>query len=112
MLDSAALSEIGLDPNIARQVRRFANMASKAGLRGLVCSPLEVAELRQSLPASMQFVTPGVRLEASPADDQRRTLSPRDAIAAGANWLVIGRPIYAAPDPRAAAEEILNSLNS
>jgi len=111
-LDSSALSEIGLDPNIARQVRRFANMANKAGLRGLVCSPLEVAELRLTLPASMQFVTPGVRLEASPADDQKRTLSPRDALAAGANWLVIGRPIYAAPDPRAAAEEILNSLNS
>lgn len=111
-LDSSALSEIGLDPNIARQVRRFANMANKAGLRGLVCSPLEVTELRQSLPVSMQFVTPGVRLEASPADDQKRTLSPRDALAAGANWLVIGRPIYAAADPRAAAEEILNSLNS
>ena len=109
-LDSNSLSEIGLDPNIARQVRRFANMANQAGLRGLVCSPLEVAELRQTLPVSMQFVTPGVRLEASPADDQRRTLSPRDALAAGANWLVIGRPIYAAPDPRAAAEAILNSL--
>ena len=109
-LDSNALSEIGLDPNIARQVRRFANMANQAGLRGLVCSPLEVAELRQTLPVSMQFVTPGVRLEASPDDDQRRTLSPRDALAAGANWLVIGRPIYAAPDPRAAAEAILNSL--
>jgi len=109
-LDSNALSEIGLDPNIARQARRFANMANKAGLRGLVCSPLEVAELRQTLPVSMQFVTPGVRLEASPDDDQRRTLSPRDALAAGANWLVIGRPIYAAPDPRAAAEAILNSL--
>ena len=111
-LDSNALSEIGLDPNVARQARRLANMANKAGLRGLVCSPLEVPELRQSLPASMQFVTPGVRLEASPDDDQKRTLSPRDALAAGANWLVIGRPIYAAPNPRAAAEEILNSLNS
>ena len=109
-LDSNALSEIGLDPNIARQARRFANMANQAGLRGLVCSPLEVAELRQALPVSMQFVTPGVRLEASPDDDQRRTLSPRDALAAGANWLVIGRPIYAAPDPRAAADAILNSL--
>ena len=108
-LDSNALSEIGLDPNIARQARRFANMANQAGLRGLVCSPLEVAELRQTLPVSMQFVTPGVRLEASD-DDQRRTLSPRDALAAGANWLVIGRPIYAASDPRAAAEAILNSL--
>jgi orotidine-5'-phosphate decarboxylase len=109
-LDSNALSEIGLDPNVARQVRRLANMANKAGLRGLVCSPLEVAELRQTLPPSTQLVTPGVRIEATPGDDQKRTLTPREALAAGASWLVIGRPIYAAPDPRAAAEAILASL--
>jgi orotidine-5'-phosphate decarboxylase len=111
-LDSNALSEIGLDPNVARQVRRLANMANKAGLRGMVCSPLEVADLRQTLPPSTQLVTPGVRVEANPADDQRRTLSPREAMAAGANWLVVGRPIYAAPDPRAAAEAIWTSLNA
>jgi orotidine-5'-phosphate decarboxylase len=106
------LSEIGLDPNVARQARRLANMANKAGLRGLVCSPLEVAELRQLLPPNMQFVTPGVRVETTPADDQKRTLSPREALDAGANWLVIGRPIYAARDPRVAAEAIWSSLNS
>ena len=55
-LDSGALSEIGLDPNVARQVRRLANIANRAGLRGLVCSPLEVAELRQTLPPSAQLV--------------------------------------------------------
>jgi orotidine-5'-phosphate decarboxylase len=109
-LDSAALSELGFDPNVVRQARRLANMANKAGLRGLICSPLEVAELRQMVPANMQFVTPGVRIDTSPPDDQKRTLSPREAIAAGANWLVIGRPIYAAPDPRVAAEKILESL--
>ena len=109
-LDSPALSQIGLDPNVGRQVRRLANMSTQSGLRGLVCSPLEVAELRQMLTAGIQLVTPGVRLDTHPADDQKRTLSPREAIAAGANWLVIGRPIYAAPDPRAAAEKILESL--
>lgn len=109
-LDGNALSVIGLDPNVGRQVRRLANMANTAGLRGLVCSPLEVAELRQSLPRSMQLVTPGIRLTSSPADDQKRTLNPRQALSAGANWLVIGRPIYAAQDPRAAAETILESL--
>ena len=109
-LDSSSLSEIGLDPNVARQVRRLANMANKAGLRGLVCSPLEVAELRQMLPASMQLVTPAVRIDPNPGDDQRRTLTPREAIAAGANWLVVGRPIHAAPDPRAAAEAIFASI--
>lgn len=109
-LDSNALSVIGLDPNVGRQVRRLANMANTAGLRGLVCSPLEVAGLRQSLPRSMQLVTPGIRLTSSPADDQKRTLNPREALSAGANWLVIGRPIYAATNPRAAAEAILESL--
>ena len=109
-LDSNSLSEIGLDSNVTRQVRRLANMANKAGLRGLVCSPREVSELRQMLPASSQLVTPGIRAETDPADDQKRTLSPREAISLGANWLVIGRPIYAAENPRAAAERILASL--
>jgi orotidine-5'-phosphate decarboxylase len=109
-LDSNSLSEIGLDPNVTRQVRRLANMANKAGLRGLVCSPREVSELRQMLPASSQLVTPGIRAETDPVDDQKRTLSPREAISLGANWLVIGRPIYAAENPRAAAERILASL--
>jgi orotidine-5'-phosphate decarboxylase len=109
-LDSNSLSEIGLDPNVTRQVRRLANMANKAGLRGLVCSPREVSDLRQMLPASSQLVTPGIRAETDPADDQKRTLSPREAISLGANWLVIGRPIYAAENPRAAAERILASL--
>ena len=109
-LDSNSLSVIGLDPNVGRQVRRLANMANTAGLRGLVCSPLEVAELRQSLPRSMQLLTPGIRLASSPGDDQKRTLDPREALEAGANWLVIGRPIYAAKDPREAAEGILESL--
>jgi orotidine-5'-phosphate decarboxylase len=116
-LDAGALKEIGLDGNVDYQVRRLAAVATKAGLRGLVCSPQEVAKLRQSLPPATQLVTPGVRTRlgepwagAEKADDQKRTLTPREAIAAGANWLVIGRPIYAAENPRAAAEKILESL--
>jgi orotidine-5'-phosphate decarboxylase len=110
-LDAGALKEIGLDANVEYQVRRLATVATRAGLRGLVCSPLEVAKLRLTLPPNMQLVTPGVRTGAEKADDQKRTLSPREAIQAGANWLVIGRPIYAAENPRAAAEKILESLN-
>ena len=110
-LDAGALREIGLDVNVEYQVRRLATVAVKAGLRGLVCSPLEVVKLRQILPPSMQLVTPGIRTGAEKADDQKRTLTPKEAIVAGANWLVIGRPIYAAENPRAAAEKILESLN-
>jgi orotidine-5'-phosphate decarboxylase len=108
--DSNTLAEIGFEPNVGRQVERLANLAVKAGLRGLVCSPLEITALRQMLPSSIQLVTPGIRTGAEKADDQKRTLTPREAMDAGANWLVIGRPICAAPDPRAAAEAILKSL--
>jgi orotidine-5'-phosphate decarboxylase len=110
-LDAGALKEIGLDANVDYQVRRLATVATKAGLRGLVCSPLEVAKLRQTIPPAMQLVTPGVRTGAEKADDQKRILTPREALKAGANWLVIGRPIYAAENPREAAEKILESLN-
>ena len=110
-LDSGALREIGGDGNVEFQVRRLATLATKAGLRGLVCSPLEVASLRKVLPTSTQLVVPGIRTGAEKADDQKRTLSPREAIQAGASWLVIGRPIYAAENPREAAEKILESLS-
>ncbi|MDD5138830.1 MAG: orotidine-5'-phosphate decarboxylase [Verrucomicrobiales bacterium] len=109
-LNTAALREIGFDVNVEYQVRRLAMIATKAGLRGLVCSPQEVVKLRQIIPPAMQLVTPGIRTGAEMADDQKRTLTPREAMDAGANWLVIGRPIYAAENPRMAAEKILESL--
>ena len=108
--DANTLAEIGCQPNVGQQVERLATLAVKSGLRGLVCSPLEIADLRQILPAEIQLVTPGIRTGAEKADDQKRTLTPREAIAAGASWLVIGRPIYAAENPRLAAEKILESL--
>ncbi len=109
-MDEPALREIGVPATPAAQVERLGALAVQAGLRGLVCSPLEITALRRLLPAHVQLVTPGIRTGAEKADDQKRTLSPREALAAGANWLVIGRPIYAAPQPRAAAEQILASL--
>ncbi len=107
--DGNGIAELGLEPDVGRQVERLARLAAQAGLRGLVCSPLEVGELRRLLP-NIQLVTPGIRLEGSAPDDQKRTLTPKEAFAAGANWLVVGRPIYAAPEPRSAAERILESL--
>jgi orotidine-5'-phosphate decarboxylase len=109
-MDERDLAEIGVNASPAAQVERLALLASQAGLRGLVCSPLEIGSLRRLLPAAMQLVTPGLRPADAKADDQKRTLTPAEALRAGANWLVIGRPIYAAPDPRAAAERILASL--
>jgi orotidine-5'-phosphate decarboxylase len=111
-MDSRTLAEIGSNTNLGAQVERLADLAVKAGLGGLVCSPLEITALRQALPQDVQLVTPGIRTGAEKADDQKRTLTPKEALSAGANWLVIGRPIYAAKNPRAAAEEIAASLNS
>jgi len=110
-MNAGALREIGLDANVEYQVRRLATVATKAGLRGLVCSPQEVAKLKQIIPPNMQLVTPGIRTGAEKPDDQARTLTPKEAIAAGSTWLVIGRPIYGAENPRAAAEKILESLS-
>jgi orotidine-5'-phosphate decarboxylase len=64
------------------------------------------------LPSSVKLVTPGIRGAGDPTGDQKRTMSAREAVAAGADWLVIGRPIYAAPEPRAAAEQIVASLHA
>ena len=109
-MDSAALGELGGEADVAAQVERLARLAAASGLRGLVCSPLELVALRKFLPPAMQLVTPGIRTGAEKADDQKRTLSPREAMAAGASWLVIGRPIYAATKPAEAAAAILGSL--
>ncbi len=110
-MDNDNLVEIGVSANIGQQVERLAMLAARSGLRGLVCSPLEIAALRQIIPTKMQLVTPGIRPGGSGGgDDQKRTLSPREAMEAGASWLVIGRPIYQAPNPRKAAEDILASL--
>ena len=109
-MDNENLAEIGVSSNVGQQVERLAMLAAKSGLRGLVCSPLEIAALRQIIPAKMQLVTPGIRPGGGGGDDQKRTLSPREAMEAGASWLVIGRPIYQAANPRKAAQEILATL--
>lgn len=107
-MDSPQLAAVTGETDVERQVRRLALLATQAGLRGLVCSPLELAPLRALLPPSTVLVTPGIRTTPpAPGDDQRRTLSPEQAIAAGAQWIVVGRPILAAPDPAAAARDIL-----
>lgn len=109
-LDAPQIAEVGLAPDVPAQVSRLAQLAAASGLRGLVCSPLEIGLLRSVIPASMALVTPGIRPASAALGDQKRVMTPKDALAAGATWMVIGRPIYEAPDPRAAAEQILASL--
>ena len=104
--DDASLAETGVASGVEAQVEHLARLAVGAGVPGLVCSPLELPRLRSFLSADVQLVTPGIRTGNEKADDQRRTLSPRQAMAAGASWLVVGRPIYAAADPVAAARAI------
>lgn len=109
-LDGAELSRIGFSLVVEKQVERLAGLAVDAGLRGLVCSPLEIRALRRVIPEKMALVTPGIRATTDAANDQKRTLGPKEAIEAGATWLVIGRPICAAENPRAAAENILAQI--
>jgi orotidine-5'-phosphate decarboxylase len=109
-MEGNALQEVGQESDLPRQVERLARLAIKAGLRGLVCSPLELELLRGILPDDIQLVTPGIRAAGDETGDQKRTLSGPEALQAGANWLVIGRPIYAAEEPAAAAAKILASL--
>ncbi len=110
-LSGADLDETGVAGGTTQQVLRLARLALLAGADGLVCSPLELAPLRDALGAGPALVVPGIRPEGTARGDQRRTMTPRQAVAAGADWLVIGRPITAAPDPAAAAAAIVASLD-
>jgi orotidine-5'-phosphate decarboxylase len=105
-LDQAAVTETGVNASIAEQVERLAALAETAGLDGVVASPQEIAIIRRSCGANFKIVTPGIRGAADAKGDQSRTLSAAEALAAGASYLVVGRPIIAAADPRAAAERI------
>lgn len=105
--DERTLREIGVTGTVEEQVLRLAEIAAAAGLRGLVASAHELAPLRNAYRNGMKIVTPGIRPEGAQAHDQKRAMTPREALAAGADYLVIGRPITAAPDPRAALEQIM-----
>ena len=107
-LDDKVLADIGVSRPMERQVEELAGLAARCGLDGVVASPLELKTLRARYP-SLTIVTPGIRSSTAPADDQMRTLSAREALAAGASYLVVGRPIVAAADPQSAAEELARS---
>jgi orotidine-5'-phosphate decarboxylase len=96
------VAELAITESVPVYVDRLAALAAAAGVGGAVCSPLEVAGLRAAHPEPFALVTPGIRPAGAAGDDQRRVMAPAEAIAAGASWLVIGRPISAAADPAAA----------
>jgi orotidine-5'-phosphate decarboxylase len=112
-LTGGDLNTIGVAATPMEQVLRLAALAREAGLDGVVASPQETAAIRQASGPEFVIVTPGIRGGAaiSGADDQQRTLSPAAAIAAGSSYLVVGRPITADVDPRAAAEDILREID-
>lgn len=101
-LDAADLEQIGCAGEPEERVLRLARLTRDAGLDGIVCSPREAATVRRQIGDGFTLVTPGVRPASAATGDQKRVMTPADAIAAGANYLVIGRPITAAPDPMAA----------
>lgn len=100
------IAEVGYAGSPADNVRRLAALAEDSGLDGVVCSPLEVAPLRGERGPAFRLVTPGVRPAGAAQDDQKRIMTPGDAIRAGASYLVVGRPITAAPDPLASLRAI------
>jgi orotidine-5'-phosphate decarboxylase len=109
-LDQAALRAVGVATTPAEQVLRLGRLAIEAGADGLVCSPLEVALLREALGPAVKLVVPGIRPDGSAAGDQARTMTPVQAVAAGADWIVVGRPVTASADPRQAAALIAASI--
>jgi orotidine-5'-phosphate decarboxylase len=108
--DNADLAAAGYDFTVSELVGERAGQARDIGIDGLVCSGEEAAMLRPIIGAGMLLVTPGIRPAGAYAGDQKRIMTPAAAIAAGADYLVVGRPIIAAPDPKAAAEAIVAEI--
>ncbi|MGE4350608.1 MAG: orotidine-5'-phosphate decarboxylase [Bdellovibrionales bacterium] len=109
-LDTEDLKKVGQHPNTTEQVERLALLAKDSGLDGIVCSSAEVAPLRKALGPDMVLMVPGIRPAWAAANDQKRIMTPRDAIDAGATYLVIGRPITKADDPTEAARRINDEI--
>lgn len=109
-LDDDDLADVGIGGRLTDEVVRLATLAQNAGLDGVVCAPQEIAALRRACGPDFSLVVPGIRPAAADAGDQKRTMTPLEARALGANVLVIGRAITAAPEPAAAARALAAEL--
>ena len=109
-MEQADLQQVGVSNGPTEQVLHLARLAKSSGLQGVVCSAQEASALKADLGADFKLVTPGIRLPDSATDDQRRIVSPTDAIALGSDYLVIGRPITQSADPLATLNQINQSL--
>ncbi len=109
-LDATDLTAVGQDSDTTRQVIRLAKLAKSSGLDGVICSPEEVKVLRQELGSDFVLMVPGIRPSWAGANDQKRVMTPREAVAAGATYLVIGRPITGADNPGDAAKLVGQEL--
>jgi orotidine-5'-phosphate decarboxylase len=105
--DTRGLFEIGVEKPVEEQVQRLALFAEECGMDGVVCSPQEILPVRKSVSPKLKIVTPGIRMPDQAINDQQRTATPHDALAAGADYIVVGRPITADPDPQAAVQRLL-----
>ncbi len=110
-LDDEDLARIGFRGTTVETAVRLAKLARVAGLRGIVASPTDTASIRDACGPDLVIVTPGIRPAGGDAGDQRRTLSARDAVARGADYIVVGRPITAAKDRRDAAQRIIDEIS-
>ncbi len=113
-MDERTLHQVGVERPMLDQVLALARLTRDAGLDGVVASPQETAAIRRECGAAFTIVTPGIRGASAAAgkDDQSRTMGPAEAVRAGASYIVVGRPIIAAPDPRAAAQAIARELET
>lgn len=109
-MDQDDLSIVGIRDKLTDQVLRLADLAQSSGLDGVVCSPYEIQMIKKHCGSEFKLVVPGIRPAGSDAGDQKRIMTPKQAIENGADYLVIGRPITEAPSPSGMAAEILSSL--
>ncbi len=109
-MDAGDLAAVGQDANTGHQVMRLARLAKESGLDGIVCSPEEVKTLRAALGPDFILMVPGIRPAWATSNDQKRVMTPKEAVEAGASYLVIGRPITGADQPAAAADRIQAEL--